>query len=123
MPKPFDGASRFAAQSDFRISRVEEVARMIMQVVHLKSPLSEGELLSKARERAPEFRALPGLLQKYYLSRPGEGEYAGVYIWDSKESLAAFRESELAQSIAVAYQVSEPPDIEISEVLFPLREM
>ena len=96
---------------------------MIMQVVHLKSPLSEDELLAKAHERAPEFRALPGLLQKFYLNRPGEGEYAGVYVWDSMESLAAFRESDLAKSIAAAYQVSEPPAIEISEVMFPLREM
>lgn len=96
---------------------------MIMQIVDLKSPLSEEELLSKARERAPQFRALPGLLQKYYLKRPGEGAYAGVYVWDSRESLSAFRESELARSIPSAYQVTEPPVIEVSEILFPLREM
>jgi heme-degrading monooxygenase HmoA len=96
---------------------------MIMQIVNLKSPLSEEELLSKAHERAPQFRAIPGLLQKYYLNRPGEGEYAGVYIWDSRESLAAFRESELAKSIPAAYQVTEPPVIEVSEIMFPLRAM
>lgn len=96
---------------------------MIMQIVHLRSALSQGELLEKAHERAPEFRAIPGLLQKYYVDRPGEGEYAGVYVWDSRESLAAFRESDLAKSIAAAYQVSEPPSIEIGEILFPLREM
>jgi heme-degrading monooxygenase HmoA len=96
---------------------------MIMQIVNLKSPLSEEELLSKAHERAPQFRAIPGLLQKYYLNRPGDGEYAGVYVWDSRESLAAFRESELARSIPAAYQVTEPPVIEVSEIMFPLREM
>jgi heme-degrading monooxygenase HmoA len=96
---------------------------MIMQIVNLKSPLSEEELLSKAHERAPQFRAIPGLLQKYYLNRPGDGEYAGVYVWDSRESLAAFRESEQARSIPAAYQVTEPPVIEVSEIMFPLREM
>jgi heme-degrading monooxygenase HmoA len=94
-----------------------------MQIVNLKSPLSEDELLATAHERAPRFRAIPGLLQKYYLNRPEEGEYAGVYVWDSKESLAAFRESELAKSIPAAYQLSEPPVIEISEIMFPLRDM
>ena len=94
-----------------------------MQIVHLRSPLSEDELLEKAHERAPQFRALPGLRQKYYLNRPGEGEYAGVYVWDSMASLQAFRESDLAKSIAAAYQVTEPPVIEISQVMFPLREM
>ena len=96
---------------------------MIMQIVKLKSSLSEDELLDRAHERAPQFRAIGGLLQKYYLNRPGEGEYAGVYIWDSMESLAAFKESDLAKSIAAAYEVSEPPVVEISEVMFPLREM
>ena len=96
---------------------------MIMQIVNLKSPLSEDELLSKAHERAPEFRAVPGLLQKYYVNRSGDGEYAGIYIFDSSDSLASFRESELARSIPAAYQLSEPPVIEVSEIMFPLREM
>ena len=94
-----------------------------MQIVKLKSPLTLEALLATAEERAPEFRAIPGLLQKYYLNREGEGEYAGVYIWDSVESMAEFRDSELAKSIAAAYQVSEPPRIEVSPILFPLREM
>jgi heme-degrading monooxygenase HmoA len=95
---------------------------MILQIVRLKTTLSEEELLRIARERAPQFRALPGLLQKYYVRREGEGAFAGVYLWDSMESLAAFRESELAKSIAEAYQVTEPPVIEIGDVLFPLRD-
>ena len=94
---------------------------MIIQTVYLKTVLSEDELLAIAHERAPQFRALPGLVQKYYVRRKGEGEFAGVYIWDSMESLAAFRDSDLAKSIAAAYQVVEPPVLEIGEVLFPLR--
>ena len=46
-----------------------------------------------------------------------------MYLWDSMESLQSFRESELAGTIAVAYQVTEPPVVEISEVMFPLRDM
>jgi heme-degrading monooxygenase HmoA len=95
---------------------------MIMQIVKLKTALSESDLLTIAHERAPQFRAIPGLVQKYYVRRTGEGEFAGVYIWDSMESLAAFRESDLAKSIPVAYQVVEPPIIEVGEILFPLRD-
>ena len=95
---------------------------MIMQIVKLKTLLPRHELLHIAHERAPEFRALPGLIQKYYVDREGEGEYAGVYLWDSMQSLARFRESELAKSIPEAYGVIEPPVIEIAEILFPLRE-
>ena len=95
---------------------------MILQIVKLKTALSEEELLRVAHERAPEFRAIPGLVQKYYLRRQGEGEFAGVYLWDSMESLMEYRESDLAKSIPEAYQVVEPPVIEIGEVLFPLRD-
>jgi len=40
---------------------------MIVLVVKLKTNLQEGELLRRAREREPDFRALSGLIQKYYL--------------------------------------------------------
>ena len=96
---------------------------MILQYVKLRTALSEDELLEIAHERAPQFRAIEGLVQKYYVRRDAPGEFGGVYIWDSAESLAAFRESDLARSIAEAYQVTEPPEVEISEVLFPLRTM
>ena len=95
---------------------------MILQIVKLRTELTEEELLRIAHERAPQFRAIPGLLQKYYVRRAGPGEYAGVYVWDSAESLAAFRESELARSIPEAYRLVGPPEIEIGEVLFPLRD-
>ncbi len=36
--------------------------------------------------------------------------------------MAAFRDSELARSLPEAYGVVEPPEIEIGEVLFPLRD-
>ena len=94
---------------------------MIMQTVKLKTSLSEEELLRIAEERLPQFQAIPGLVQKYYVRCAGEGEYAGVYLWDTMESLRAYRESELAKSIPTAYQLIEPPVVEVGEVLFPLR--
>ena len=95
---------------------------MIIQTVRLKSGLSEEELLAIARERAPAFRALEGLVQKYYVRLEEPGRFVGVYLWDSLESMAKFRESELAKSIPEAYQVTEPPHIETGEVVFPLRD-
>lgn len=95
---------------------------MLLQFVRLKSGLSEDALLKKARERESRFRAIPGLVQKYYVKGSEPGTYGGVYIWDSEASLKAFRESELAAGIPAAYQVLEAPDIEIMDVLFTLRE-
>ena len=66
--------------------------------------------------------ALPGLLQKYYVKMDTPGQYGGIYVWDSRESLLAFRQSDLAASIPEAYEVVEAPDIEILDILFKLRE-
>ena len=95
---------------------------MIVQIVKFKTKLPEDEALAIARERAPEFRAMPGLLQKYYVRLAGPGEFAGVYLWDSMESLAAYRESDLAKSIPEAYQIVGQPSIDVGEVVFPLRD-
>ena len=95
---------------------------MIIQIIKLKSELSEEELLITAREREPQFKSIPGLLQKYYVKGSKPGQYGGIYIWDSTESLEAYRASDLAASIPKAYKIVEAPDIEVMDVLFKLRE-
>ncbi len=95
---------------------------MIIQIIKLRSSLSEEELLKTAREREPNFKAIPGLLQKYYVKFTQTDQIGGIYVWDTKESLEAYRKSELASSIPQAYKVIETPDIETLDVLFQLRQ-
>ena len=94
---------------------------MIIQIIKLKSDLPEQELLKRAKVREPQFKAIPGLIQKYYTKMAESGQYAGIYVWDSKESLKSYRESDLAASIPQAYELIETPNIEILDVLFQLR--
>ncbi|MDH5526499.1 MAG: YdhR family protein [Nitrospirota bacterium] len=94
---------------------------MIIQIVKFESALSEAEVLAVAESRLEQFRALPGLLQKYYVKTGQPNHYGGMYVWDSMESLTAFRESDLAATIPSAYQVVGAPEIEILEGMFPLR--
>ena len=95
---------------------------MILQIIRLKSNLSEETLLNKAREREPQFKAIPGLLQKYYVKTNQPGQYGGIYVWDSAESLQAFRASDLAKSIPEAYEIVEAPNVELMDILFQLRD-
>jgi heme-degrading monooxygenase HmoA len=97
-------------------------ATMILQTVTFSSGLDEEELLRIAHERAQQFRALPGLLQKYYVKGDEPGQYKGVYIWESPEALEEFRRSDLAASIPKAYKALAPPRVERLEILFPLRD-
>jgi len=95
---------------------------MIVQVITLKSDLSEAALLNRAQERASSFEAIPGLLQKYYVKTSQEGEYGGVYIWDSVEALQTYQQSDLAQSIPSAYAIKATPTVDIMDVIFQLRD-
>jgi heme-degrading monooxygenase HmoA len=94
----------------------------IMLIVRgLKSKLTEEELDRRYKERMPRFRAFPGLVQKYYTVDETTGEWAGVYLWDSEESLAAYLESDLRKSIPAAYELVGPPQIERFAVIDVLR--
>lgn len=94
----------------------------LILLVKFKSPLNLEEVEKVVDSRIEEFRALKGLQQKYYLQDPATQEYAGLYLWDSKEDFEAYRDSELRATIAKAYQTQGEPRIELFRVLKPLRE-
>ena len=94
----------------------------LLLFVRFRSRLPFDEVMRIAEERAPEFAALPGLVQKYYVQDVETGEVGGCYLWDSPESLGAYRESELRASIGAAYQAEEEPRVEVYRVVMELRE-
>lgn len=94
---------------------------MILQIIKLKSNLPEEALLAIANERAPQFKEIKGLLQKYYVKIGQSGQYGGIYVWESQEALNTYRNSDLAKSIPEAYEIVEAPTIEIMDILFQLR--
>ncbi len=94
----------------------------IMLIVRgLKSKLSPEEFERRYKERLPQFRNVTGLLQKYYSYDEFTGEWAGIYLWDSEESLAEYLESDLRKSIATAYELTKPPRVERFRIVDVLR--
>ena len=94
----------------------------LVLLVKFKSPLSLEEVTKVIDSRIDQFRALKGLQQKYYLQEPATQEYAGLYLWESREDFLAFRDSELRATIAKAYQTEGEPRVEVFGVVKPLRE-
>lgn len=92
-----------------------------MLLVKFHSKLSHSEVLRLMDERLPQFRAVPGLVQKYYAREPATGDYVGVYLFDSEESLLRYRSSDLAASIPGTYQVEGSPRREVLDLLFSLH--
>jgi len=96
---------------------------MIVQFVKFKSALPVDDLKRVMHERIDQYRAMPGLLQKYYILEDETGEFGGIYVWDSMESLKKFRESDLAGTIASKYKAQGTPRVETLEVIETLREL
>jgi len=94
----------------------------LVLLVKFKSPLSLDEVKDVINSRIDEFRALSGLTQKYYLQDLETGEYAGLYLWETSETLAEFRESELRATIAEAYRTEGAPRVEVFQVVQTLRD-
>lgn len=94
---------------------------MIIQFVRFKSELAMEEAEKVMKKRAPQFRAIPGLIQKFYGVHKETGEFAGIYFWDSEESIREFRQSELARTIASQYKAEGSPRIDLFDVMYTLR--
>ena len=94
---------------------------MHMLLVKFHSALDDKTVAGLLDERLPLFRAVPGLVQKYYAREESTGDYVGCYLFESRQALLDYRSSELAKSIPPTYAIEGAPRIEILEVLFPLR--
>ena len=94
---------------------------MIVEAVRFKSGLTDNEVLETYQARAPRYRSLPNLRQKYYLRYSRPGEHGAVYLWESEAAMRQFHESELGKTISKAYQVQGSPDIQTADLVMMLR--
>jgi hypothetical protein len=85
-----------------------------------KSGLPKEEVLKKLGERAHKYHEVKGLLQKLYVHDESTGHFGGIYIFDSKASLEAFKNSELSKSTGDAYKFTEPPTTRVLNVVLEL---
>ena len=88
--------------------------------VRVKSGLPSEELGRRLLERRPRFREVPGLVQKIYGRDSETGDVCGIYFFEDRAALDAFRETELALTIAVAYEATDVRR-EVFDLLYPLH--
>ena len=94
---------------------------MIIQIVRYASGLSREEVAQRFEERADGYRQVDGLIQKFYVRYEDTDEYGGIYLWDSRASLDAWRAGNLAGTLAETYEVVGEPGRELAEVMLVLR--
>jgi hypothetical protein len=96
-----------------------EVLMAAILFVRITSDLDAQEFDRRLLERVPRFREVPGLVQKIYGRDEATGDVCGIYFFESKQALAAFRETELAATIPAAYEAVDVRR-EVYELLYPL---
>jgi hypothetical protein len=94
---------------------------MVIRLVKFKSALSDIEVAELYDERAPRYRKLSGLLQKYYIKDSQTGEHGAIYLWDSMKSIKEFENSELSRTIPEVYKIVGKPGIETLDLVYTLR--
>lgn len=95
---------------------------MLVQFVRFKTAMDEKDFLAAAEARGPAFRDVPGLKQKYFVKLDAPGSFGGVYHWETRAAMEAYRASPLAASVGQAYEVIGETEVESAEVLLTLRE-
>jgi len=88
--------------------------------IRAKSNLDPEELERRLLERRPRFLEVEGLIQKIYGRDKETGMICGIYFFENRAALSAFRESELAKTISSAYDAIEVRP-EVYDVLYPLH--
>lgn len=88
--------------------------------VRINSSLDPQEFERRLLERRPRFLDVPGLVQKIYGRDDATGDVCGIYFFETRETLAAFRDTELARTIPAAYEAVDVRR-EVYNVLYPLR--
>ncbi len=94
---------------------------MIIQIIRYKSGLPRDEVDRRFKDRSDGYRQVPGLIQKYYVRFAETDEYGGIYVWDSVESLDAWKAGNLSGTLAETYHVEGEPSRELAEVMLVLR--
>ena len=59
-----------------------------------------------AKEIAPSFAAVPGLLGKVWLADSATGTYGGVYLWRDRAAMQEFSRTELFNAVATHPNIS-----------------
>ena len=96
--------------------------RAVIQVIRIESTLTRDGVMEVATDRAHQFREIPGLVQKFYFETGEPNHYGGLYVWESREAMMAFLQSDLAKTMGQAYELTGPPTVELLNVVFQLRE-
>ncbi|MCB1501282.1 MAG: hypothetical protein KDK07_16110 [Bauldia sp.] len=94
----------------------------VIQILRVESALSRDDVIKVAAATAADFETIPGLKQKYYVELGEPNHYGAVYVWESRDAMMAFLETDFARTMGDAYQLTSTPTVEVLSTVFELRD-
>ena len=74
---------------------------MHIQIVNFRlEGMGDEDYRGIAEAIAPAFANLPGLVSKTWLADPETDTYGGVYVWQSREAMEAYKETDIYKGMA-----------------------
>ncbi len=61
--------------------------------------ISEEQYGAQVESVAPTFAELPGLVSKTWLANEQSNTYGGVYVWQDREAMEAYKESDIYKGL------------------------
>ncbi|TCP23772.1 putative monooxygenase ydhR [Scopulibacillus darangshiensis] len=89
--------------------------------MRFKSNKSPEELEQLSEEGFSKFRALKGLIEKYYIKNEETGEVGGIYLWENEKDLMEYIEGPIVKSLPERFGLEKPPSLEILDVTYTLN--
>jgi len=91
--------------------------------VRFDSTYSLEELNEICLSNLDNFRSVPGLVQKYYVTEEFSGSFSSIYMFESRSTRAAFSSSDLAKEISLRYRmIPDTIRVEYYDILIVLNE-
>jgi hypothetical protein len=87
------------------IKRIKMKNAEAVLAVKFQSTLKPEVLMKTCLDNLQDFRDVPGLIEKYYLTEELSGAISGIYLFATKAAREAFWTSDLAKDIVTRYGV------------------
>jgi hypothetical protein len=93
---------------------------MHIQIVNFRlKGVTEEDYAGLCDELAPSYAAVPGLVRKIWLADSENGIYGGVYVWENKQAMEDFAQSELNRSVVTHPNLDDVTSTDFGVLLGP----
>jgi hypothetical protein len=93
---------------------------MHIQIINFRlKGVSEEDYAGLCDELAPSYAAVPGLVRKIWLADSENGVYGGVYVWQDRQAMEDFAQTELNKSVATHPNLDDVTSTDFGVLLGP----